>query len=411
MRVAIVYNNPYGGTGRIVYDVARRLKERHDVTLVTLTPPGIGMAELESLVPQRPAIFRGLPSPPNLLGRLYPLFMLGGLHRLQAAYRRVADRLNAEFDVALVFPCIVTPAPLLLKYTTLPTVLYMGEGLRSYLEPTIWRPNAHTGRRLGRISVFLDHYDPLRALQNRVFQHLDVASARRASRVLAYSYYSREMLYRNYQINAQVNYPGVDTTVFTAGDGTLRQHEVLSVGHLWPTKGHDFVVEALAHIPQPTRPALVIAGDIANQTERAYLCNLAARRQVQIRFESSRIQADIVHRYQRAKLVAFAPVLEPLGFAPLEAMACSTPVIGVKEAGVRETICDGEGGYLVDRDPQAFAAAISKLLADDRLRNEQGQRGREYVLRNWAWEHSIDRLDQELLKAAGMSSAMKSAIC
>jgi glycosyltransferase involved in cell wall biosynthesis len=77
-------------------------------------------------------------------------------------------------------------------------------------------------------------------------------------------------------------------------------------------------------------------------------------------------------------------------------MACGTPVVGVKEAGIRETICDGEGGYLVDRNPEAFASKLAPLLTNDELHSEQAQRGREYVMREWSWNASIRQIEQHL---------------
>jgi glycosyltransferase involved in cell wall biosynthesis len=44
--------------------------------------------------------------------------------------------------------------------------------------------------------------------------------------------------------------------------------------------------------------------------------------------------------------MAYAPRLEPLGLAPLEAGACGLPVVAVAEAGVRETVVDGITGSL-----------------------------------------------------------------
>ena len=46
----------------------------------------------------------------------------------------------------------------------------------------------------------------------------------------------------------------------------------------------------------------------------------------------------------RALTVLYAPRLEPFGLAPLEANACSIPVLAVAEGGVRETIIDEVNG-------------------------------------------------------------------
>ena len=77
-------------------------------------------------------------------------------------------------------------------------------------------------------------------------------------------------------------------------------------------------------------------------------------------------------------------------------MACGTPVVGIREAGVRESIRHNETGLLVDRDPEQFAAAMLSLLDDNRQRECMGQQARIYVENDWSWERSIEELEAHL---------------
>lgn len=402
MRLAVFYGNPYGGSGRLVYEITRRLRARHDVTLLTICPSGQGSPQLDELMPRRPATFGGFPLLTRPFARLNPLLvMTQGLSSLSSIYRQVAEHINTTCDAALVFPCTVTPAPILLQHIRVPSVLYMGEPIRSYLEPQIVRPEQREHRMLGAASRWLDRHDPLQAIQKRRILSVDHDNANRASICLAYSCYSREVIYRVYGLDAKVCYPGVDGDVFFPASEQRRDNMVLSVGSVVPTKGHDFVIRALGRLPERIRPLLVVAGDGSDRREKTYLSALAERCGVRLSFESSAIQADITVRYQTAKVVAFAPVMEPFGFVPLEAMACGTPVVGVREAGVRETICDGNGGYLVDRDEDEFAEKLGLLLTDESLRMRQGRLGREYVLQNWTWAKSVGNVARRLSEALG----------
>jgi glycosyltransferase involved in cell wall biosynthesis len=111
--------------------------------------------------------------------------------------------------------------------------------------------------------------------------------------------------------------------------------------------------------------------------------------------------SEIVGLYNRARLFVYAAILEPFGLAPVEAMACGTPVVGVREGGVRESVVHRETGILTDRDEPAFAAAVTELLQNDGLRRQMGDRGTQVVRNLWTLEQAGERLALHLERAAG----------
>jgi glycosyltransferase involved in cell wall biosynthesis len=56
---------------------------------------------------------------------------------------------------------------------------------------------------------------------------------------------------------------------------------------------------------------------------------------------------------------------EPFGMAMIEAMACGTPVIAMRNGSVPEVVDEGKTGYIVESEEQAVAA-LQKLHALDR---------------------------------------------
>jgi glycosyltransferase involved in cell wall biosynthesis len=78
--------------------------------------------------------------------------------------------------------------------------------------------------------------------------------------------------------------------------------------------------------------------------------------------------------YQASDLCVQASRQEGLGFSPLEALACETPVVAAAVGGLRETIIDGETGWTY---PVGDAAALAGAMEDALTRrDEAGRRAR-----------------------------------
>ena len=126
---------------------------------------------------------------------------------------------------------------------------------------------------------------------------------------------------------------------------------------------------------------------------------------------------QVIALYAQAALFVCPSVYEPFGIINLEAMSCGTPVVASAVGGIREVVVHEETGLLVpfrargetdfepvdpDRFAQDLAAAINRLMADDRLRSEMGRRSRQRVEELFSWSSIANfTLDyyQELLDA------------
>ena len=75
---------------------------------------------------------------------------------------------------------------------------------------------------------------------------------------------------------------------------------------------------------------------------------------------------------------------EGLGLVLLEAMACKKPVIGTNSGGIPDIVKNGETGLLVpEKDPEALADAIQKLLKDKKLAKRLAENGYRFVKENF----------------------------
>lgn len=395
MRLAVYHNLPSGGAKRTLYEAVRRLVKRHEVDVYTLTTADHEFADLRPHVANhhvydfRP--FRMYGSP---WGRLNQISRFLTLQRIKALMSEVAVDVNeGSYDAVLVEPCQFEIASSLLSTLSHDdSVYFCQEPLRRLYEPMPSRPY-DTGR--SNLRSIVDRLDPLPAVYLSTLKRRDLENTRQANRVLVNSRFVRASVSRIYDLDATVCYHGVDVEQF-APDGTCSEHFVLSVGSLTPLKGMDFLVRALAHIPEDHRPALVVASNFQNPPEKQYVAELAGSLGVRIRLICDVSDAQLVELYNRAAMTVYAPIREPFGLVPLESMSCGTPVVGVREGGIPETVVDGQTGLLVERDEQAFADAVQRLLADKALRREYGRNGRSHVVENWTWDRSVAQLERIL---------------
>lgn len=213
---------------------------------------------------------------------------------------------------------------------------------------------------------------------------------RAADRIVAPTEIERAQLLELYTADPAGIYvvpPGVDLERFSPGDrATARRRfgfdddpTVVFVGRLQPFKGIDVAVQALARLQRmvPDARLVIVGGDSprGSRGEKMRL-RLAARRlgvADRLRFLEPVPHAELPDLYRAADVVVVPSASESFGLVALEAEACGTPVVATAVGGLRLTVRDGETGYLVgSRDPAAFAAALSRVLADPSARERLG---------------------------------------
>lgn len=398
MRIAVYHNLPSGGGKRALYEQVRGLIARHELDVYTLSCANHDFCDLRPHVHQYVVLpFDSLPLARSPFGRLNQGIRACDLWRLRETQKQLASQIDAQgYDVVLVGNCQYSTTPAVLQFLQTPSVYYCQEPPRVIYEPRILRPYTEFSS-LQRIGNWLD---PFPGIYRRTLARLDKASALSATSVLVNSAYSRESLYRTYGLYAHVAYLGVDLQRFRPLE-LAKGDFVLSVGAITPSKGFDFLLHSLSLIDADRRPKLCIVGNAVFAPECTYLQRLADDLGVQMTFRTQISDDELLTLYNQALFTVYTPIMEPFGFVAIESMACGTPVVGVREGGLRETVLDNVTGILTDRDPRQFAQAVEGLMHDEERRWLYGQRGRAYVEECWTWERSVCALESYLSQAGG----------
>lgn len=398
MKIAVFHNLPSGGAKRALHGYVSYLKDQGNV--VDVYVPSTANEEFLPLedVSNNLEVF---PVEKTRSGSIYsafkyvsPIIKNISLRDLELTQKRIAETINSkDYDVVLSEQDQYTMAPFFLKYVKHPTVYYCPQPPRN--EEVLNLVSGENEEHINPFKRFVFNITDAKDLK------IDDKNISHAQNILTNSYFTRESILRVYGLNSYVSYLGVDTNLFRPLE-VPKEDFILSVGSCRPSKGYDFIIMSLARINPKIRPKLVIVSNFSLPDWKDYLQKLARKLRVDLEILEIIDDEKLVLLYNQAKLVVYAPYMEPFGLVPLEAMACGTPVVGVKEGGVRETIIHKKTGLHSDRDEELFAEAVIRILSKELERYNMSKNSIRAVADYWTLEHAGERLLWHLNRVTGM---------
>ncbi len=251
-------------------------------------------------------------------------------------------------------------------------------------------------RRLGGPPFVVYQHDV--APPGRVGQAIRALVDPAAGRLIGCSDHILQSLRREgYRTPGEVLFEPVDVEAFASPNGSTAAIRaelapgpgpvIAEIAQITPWKGQDTAIRALAEVRR-THPhaRLVMVGDIkfaARATRFDNHAYLAGLRQLIAELE---LEDAVVFAGQRPNIPAIMRAVdmlllpsweEPFGRVVVEGMAAGRPVIATSVGGPAQTITDGLDGLLAPpKDPQAWAAAINRLLDDPELARRIGENAR-----------------------------------
>lgn len=206
----------------------------------------------------------------------------------------------------------------------------------------------------------------------------------RGERVIAISHYIAERLLADYGMDPdrlRVIPRGVDLDMFdpdrVPAERMIRLVNrwrlpdgvpvVMMPGRITAWKGHALLIDALARLERGTFHCLMVGDDTSRPD---------AKRQLEARAQAAGVGAvvhfvgrtdDMPAAYKLADVVVSASLdPEPFGRVMIEAQAMGRPIVATDHGGARETVLEGETGWLVTPgDADALAAGLKTALSLD----------------------------------------------
>jgi alpha-maltose-1-phosphate synthase len=183
---------------------------------------------------------------------------------------------------------------------------------------------------------------------------------------------------------------------------------VIFVGRITRQKGVPVLLRAAAEL-DPSAQLVLCAGqadtpELLDEVTQL-VDGLKATRSGVIWIPEMLPKQDVIQLLTHAAVFACPSLYEPLGIVNLEAMACSTAVVGSRVGGIPEVVADGVTGLLVSPDdPAALAMALNTVLTQPSLATSMGQAGRDRAVSEFGWRTVAEQtaaLYSELVSAAG----------
>lgn len=160
---------------------------------------------------------------------------------------------------------------------------------------------------------------------------------------------------------------------------------LMILGRLFPQKGQDIVLEALAHLKRlPWQLELVGDGPLKDE-----LVQLVETYQLTDRVRFSPATLDVPAAFSRADVVIIPSRWEGLGIVAMEALAAGRIVIAAAVGGLREVIVHDETGLLVAPRAKDFAHVLKRVIEDPAAFRHLGDLGRQYAPEHFALEIEV----------------------
>ena len=386
MKIAVFHNLPSGGAKRALYGNANYLAEDNEIDIFVPSTANEKYLPLKRIA-NNIKTFPVKNNIPNFLLSSIKYFPAKvSLINLEKVQKDIAQEINGgDYDVVLCEQDRFTMAPFILKYIKKPCVYFCQQ-------PSIFRYDIsrqhYKNAGLKYKNMFHGLY--LALYGSKMINH-DKKYASYSKYIIANSNFSKELILKNYGINSLVSYLGVDRSLFRPIN-LPKENFVLSVGQCIPEKGYEFIIKSLAKIDIQKRPEFFIVTDQGNIHWKNYLQKLSAKLKVKLKILTLIEDDELVKLYNKAILVVYAPYSEPFGLVPLEAMSCGTPVVAVKDGGVKESVINNKTGILTHRNENEFSNEIIALISDDEKREKMAEESINTVNKFWTLTKSGERI-------------------
>jgi glycosyltransferase involved in cell wall biosynthesis len=195
--------------------------------------------------------------------------------------------------------------------------------------------------------------------------------------------------------------PGVDTKRFRSG-----RHEkyFLTTGRIQWYKRFELAIDAFRSMKKKGFKLKIVGG--VSEKDKPVLEFLQNRAEgLDVEFIVGPSDKEMRELYSDCYAYLFTAKDEDWGIVPIEAMASGKPVISVDEGGPRESIVNGETGFLVRADADVFAERMDYLARHPQVARTMGNKAKRHAAK-YDWKNFVTRYDKYIEKVTVSGTAL-----
>ncbi|MET0122206.1 MAG: glycosyltransferase [Candidatus Thiodiazotropha sp. 6PLUC9] len=162
-----------------------------------------------------------------------------------------------------------------------------------------------------------------------------------------------------------------------------------TVAQLISRKGHRFLLQSMPRLINrfPNIRWLIFGKGPLQQALETEIAELGLQSHIQM----AGFRDDLSSIYPCLDLLVHPALMEGLGIALLQSASAGLPIVAVDAGGMPEVVEDGVNGRLVPgASVEVLGDAVEQLLADESLRRQMGESGREKMRRSFSVEQMVE---------------------
>lgn len=235
------------------------------------------------------------------------------------------------------------------------------------------------------------------------FRHVLPRLVKNSDLIIADSYATKKDLVSLFNINEEkidVAYLGVDLSFFyprmpdekLLNKYGINNNYLIYLGNDNPRKNLKTLILAYSKIYKKIDKDLVLVGPVNQGNLRNFINKIDNKNGLSERIITPGYvdYEDLPLLYSMASALVFASLYEGFGFAPLEAMACGTPVIVSNNSSIPEVV--GKAGLYINDplNPDEIANNICIFLDDNKLQRKMKNTGFKQS-KKFTWENNVNK--------------------